>query len=277
MTRDEIIQAAKDAASTHTGPLSRSDFQRITGIGQHHIYQHFPEGGWSEVKALAGLERHPKDNQPLSDDQLLEEFHRVANNLGELPTWAMFSHLADVSADVVRRRFGGLQGTVKRYREWLLEHEPGSALLQMLRVESKQEQEVSRSAASDAVVAGPAPQWTQVDGQQYGAPLSFRGLRHAPINEQGVVFLFGMVSYELGYVVEAFNAVGLDCDAKRCIDAARDRWQKVTIEFEYQSRNFRDHGHDPATCDLVVCWDHNWPECPIEVLELRRVIDELAE
>lgn len=38
---------------------------------------------------------------------------------------------------------------------------------------------------------------------QLGEPLSFRGLQHTPINEQGVVFLFGMVCKDLGYLVEA--------------------------------------------------------------------------
>jgi hypothetical protein len=49
----------------------------------------------------------------------------------------------------------------------------------------------------------------------------------------------------------------------------------VRIEFEFRSRTFRDHGHDPDGCDLIVCWEHNWPECPLEVVELRKVIDDL--
>jgi hypothetical protein len=95
------------------------------------------------------------------------------------------------------------------------------------------------------------------------------------VNEQGVVFLFGMVAYELGFIVEAVHAAFPDCEAKRCIDPKDQRWQRVRIEFEYKSRAFRDHGHDPHGCDLVVCWEHNWPECPLDVLELRKVIDEL--
>ena len=39
-------------------------------------------------------------------------------------------------------------------------------------------------------------------GQLFGSPINFRGLRHAPINELGVVYIFGMVSYELGFIVE---------------------------------------------------------------------------
>src|SRR5574341_205258 len=47
--------------------------------------------------------------------------------------------------------------------------------------------------------------------RNYGEPIDFRGLRHAPINEQGVVFLFGMVSDELGFLVESVHHPFPDC------------------------------------------------------------------
>jgi hypothetical protein len=50
------------------------------------------------------------------------------------------------------------------------------------------------------------------------------------------------------------------------------RWQRVRIEFEYQSRNFLTHMHPLSGCDLIVCWENNWPECPLEVIELKKVI-----
>jgi hypothetical protein len=34
-------------------------------------------------------------------------------------------------------------------------------------------------------------------------------------------------------------------------------------------------GLDDLGCDLIVCWKHNWPECPIEVLELEKVVMSL--
>jgi hypothetical protein len=46
----------------------------------------------------------------------------------------------------------------------------------------------------------------------------------------------------------------------------------VRIEFEYLSRNFLKHRHRVDKCDIIVCWIHNWPECPLEVLELRKVV-----
>jgi hypothetical protein len=110
----------------------------------------------------------------------------------------------------------------------------------------------------------------------YGNPIDFRGLRHEPVNEQGVVFLFGMLARELGYAVEAVQTGYPDCEAKRQID--KGRWQRVRIEFEFESRNFRIHGHSLEGCDLIVCWRHNWIECPaqIEVLELQSVIKTLG-
>jgi len=107
----------------------------------------------------------------------------------------------------------------------------------------------------------------------FGAPIDFRGLRHEPIDEQGVVFLFGMVARELGFLVESVRTAFPDCRAKQ-----RDRrghYVEVNIELEFKSSNFREHGHDPAECDLVVCWEHDWPECPVDVLELKSKMRQL--
>jgi hypothetical protein len=274
VTREDIIEAAREAARKLGGPISRSDFVRVTGISQYHIYKLFPQDGWSEVKRLAGLERHPRENPPLSDDDLLWEYHRVASDLGDVPTWVIFASRARISSDVVRRRFGGLQGTLRRYREWLRANDPGSPLLD--RIEAKSKHEIPPPpAVSQSQSVPTSAKWERTAGTEFGPPIDFRGLRHAPINEQGVVFLFGMVSYELGFIVEAIHATYPDCEAKRCVDRRRNRWQRVRIEFEYESSNFKDHGHDPAGCDVIVCWEHDWPECPLEVVDLRRVIDEL--
>jgi hypothetical protein len=78
------------------------------------------------------------------------------------------------------------------------------------------------------------------------------------------------------YLVEPVQTGIPDCEAMRQITA--ERWQRVRIEFEFESRNFRDHGHPSTGCDVVVCWRHNWAECPenIDVVELSRAIKSLA-
>jgi hypothetical protein len=131
------------------------------------------------------------------------------------------------------------------------------------------------SPVSDETV--PTSRHTQLTGRAtYGNPIDFRGLRHEPVNEQGVVFLFGMVAKELGYMVEAVQTGYPDCEAKRQVGP--NKWQRVRIEFEFESRNFRDHGHACDGCDVIVCWRHNWAECPpsLEVVELSQIIKSLS-
>jgi len=110
----------------------------------------------------------------------------------------------------------------------------------------------------------------------YGNPTNFLALRYEPVNEQGVVLLFGMLAKELGYIIEVVQKRFPDCEAMRLVGP--DRWQRVLIEFEFESRNFRDHDHPPTGCDVIVCWRHNWPNCPthLEVVELSSVIKSLG-
>jgi len=94
-----------------------------------------------------------------------------------------------------------------------------------------------------------------------GAPLDY-----AADNEQGVVFLFSHVARKRhGLRVERVQTGFPDCIAYRGT-------KRIRIEFEFKSKNFKDHHHDPKDCDLIVCWEHNWPGKPqrLEVLELRR-------
>jgi hypothetical protein len=118
-----------------------------------------------------------------------------------------------------------------------------------------------------------------IGGRLLGAAINFPGLQHAPVNEQGVVLLFGMVAKELGFVVEMVRTNFPDCEAKRCVGRDRngkERLERLKIEFEFQSHNFVEHHHDVNGCDLIVCWENNWPDCPLEVLELGAIIDDLG-
>lgn len=112
---------------------------------------------------------------------------------------------------------------------------------------------------------------------EFGAALDFPGLRRAPINEQGVVFLFGLVSARLGFDVEAVHGAFPDCSAKRLVDQKRNRWKQVKIEFEYASSNFLKHQHHHEHCDLIVCWLDDWDDCPIEVIALKDVLPKLPK
>ena len=105
-----------------------------------------------------------------------------------------------------------------------------------------------------------------------GEPFDRSPMTNAPVNELGVMVLFGMVAARLGLQVESVQGKFPDCIAKRMV--APGKWQHLRIEFEYESKNFKLHGHDPKGCDMIVCWRHNWKDCPeeIEVIELSRLL-----
>jgi hypothetical protein len=116
------------------------------------------------------------------------------------------------------------------------------------------------------------PRGVMKDRPVMGEPFDRSPMTNAPVNELGVMVLFGMMAAGLGLQVESVQGKFPDCLAKRQV--APGKWQHLRIEFEYESKNFKLHGHDPKGCDMIVCWRHNWKECPaeIEVVELSRLL-----
>jgi predicted transport protein len=105
-----------------------------------------------------------------------------------------------------------------------------------------------------------------------GDLINFRGLVYAPVNENGVILLFGKVVDDLNMYIEEVKPGFPDCIARRFVGKG---WERIAIEFEYRSSNFVQHGHDANFCDLIVCWKHDWKDCPIEVIELKTEIQGL--
>lgn len=108
-----------------------------------------------------------------------------------------------------------------------------------------------------------------------GEAIDFRGLKSAPVDAPGVAYLFGMISRELGFVVETFRTETPNIEGKRCIAVANERWEKVKIDFVYRSSDFNSPGHNEMETDIIICWLHDWQDCPVEILELRSTIQLL--
>ena len=92
------------------------------------------------------------------------------------------------------------------------------------------------------------PRRVYPDRPLLGAPLDFPGFLFEPTNEMGVVLLFGMLFWRLGFIIESAQIGYPDCRAK--LEVEPGRWQDVGIEFEHQSRHFLAHRHDPNRCRL---------------------------
>jgi hypothetical protein len=103
----------------------------------------------------------------------------------------------------------------------------------------------------------------------YGRPIMMEELATAPTNEAGVLFLFGALAKKLGYMILHVQTEFPDIEALRRVG---EKWKRVRIELEYESRNFLLHKHDVNGCELIVCWVNNWPSCPVEVVELSKIV-----
>jgi hypothetical protein len=111
-----------------------------------------------------------------------------------------------------------------------------------------------------------------------GSLINFRGLVYSPINEQGVVFLFGRILDDLNMYIEEVRVKYPDCVARRYTGKG---WERVYIEFEFKSSNFITHGHDPNECNIIVCWIDDLSKEGkkqlegIEIIALKDIIDTL--
>lgn len=111
----------------------------------------------------------------------------------------------------------------------------------------------------------------------FGDRISFKSLSCAQVNELGVVYFFGVLHETFDFKIESVQSGYPDCIARRKV--GKNRWEEVRIEFEYDSRSFKMHGHDSKGVDLIVCWKHNWKECPkeIEVIELSSLLEDVEK
>jgi Homing endonuclease associated repeat len=277
--RDEVLNAIRESAKTLGRPPSRSEFKSSSGMTEYQVLKHFPS--WREAVRASGLEPH-STNVAIDPAVLLEDWGEFVRKVRRIPTRDQYRRDGTYSPGVFDKKFGPWSNIPAKFRAFADGKSDWADVIALLPLENARPPFPITSTAvpllagsTPSSVSG--PRYTKLtDRPTYGNPIDFRGLRHEPVNEDGVIFLFGMVARELGYLVEAVQAGFPDCEAKRQVDAGK--WQRVRIEFEFESRNFRDHGHPAEGCDLIVCWRHNWTECPqhLEVVELCSVIKSLS-
>ena len=260
----------------------------VTGarIPKNSVFRLFPR--WNDAVRAAGLQPYRLYLRP-EDHELLTDWGETVRKLRAVPSRRAYDLNGKHYPITLEKRFGGWPALPQAFRNFAKGKREWADVLALVPDPS----DPAVGARLPAVAGDPPPALSRRMGARCtnassllrippetyqhpslkdrptcGEPMDFPTLRHEPVNEQGVVLLFGMVAKHLGYVVESVQAGFPDCEAKRQIGPKR--WQRVNLEFEFESRNFRDHGHPLTGCDVIVCWLHNWPGCPahIEVLEL---------
>lgn len=279
-TKQDVIKVWKELDSKSEKPVGVNALCREIGLKPYHVTQLFQGEDLTKVKKRHKIRTSPQET-PYTQDELLEKYDSVVTKLKKIPTWSKIRFITHMTENTFRRKFKRTndlkRDIVTAYEKWLQKHKPRSQNLKIVKKWLKGEHKpvVSLSVVKKSK-GGQTSVYQKTSGRTYGKPLGFRNMMYEPTNEQGVVFLFGMISRELGFTIEGVWVEFPDCEAKRIVNRTTGEQQQVKIEFEYRSREFEKHVHEAQKCDLIVCWKDNWKDCPIEVLELSQVIKELC-
>ncbi|HWB59055.1 MAG TPA: hypothetical protein VG733_06175 [Chthoniobacteraceae bacterium] len=229
---------------------------------------------WEEALKGAGF-KFKAYHEPIDPGTLLGEWGEVVRKLGRLPSESEYRVHGPREATLLRRQFGAWHNVPSAFRRYARRRKEWADVLELVRTLPPPTDGRRRPLTLQMPAPGAARKMR--DRPVYGDQLRLPSLWHAPSNEQGVVYLFGVLAERLGFAVERIQNAYPDCKAKRRTGRVA-AWQDVLIEFEYASRNFKTHRHDPKGCDIIVCWEHNWPECPknIEVIALSEAVKRLG-
>jgi hypothetical protein len=284
MTKEEIVKAIRLCAKKlHRNPNLR-ELRAMAGVQTKHVYKRL--GSLSKALQAAGLEGIGPGFSP-AEETVLRDWASVARKLKKLPSILEYERAGRFSGKPFQRLYGSWAATPEGFCKFA--GKPGRRgqwrdVLEMIAGgQAPGSAGTMRTAIGTKAAAGPATQekdhgWKKMfrkggilrDRPVYGRPLPWPELAHAPVNELGVVFVFGMMARRLGFIVHRLQAGFPDCIAMR--EVAPGIWQRVRIEFEFESRNFLKHKHRRDKCDVIVCWKHNWKDCPLDVVELGREI-----
>lgn len=274
-TRAELIKSLREYAARVPGKISVGRWCAQQSVSKKAIRRCFSDG-FAGLLAAADLAQRAARPRIATVDDLLAEINRVATELGRPPRVADFHRLGRFGVSVYYTRVGSWRRVLELHQEWRQRAgAPPAPLPVPPPLADGADVPPSAEAASSVANASGPTQIPRTTGL-VGAPLSIPGLVFAPVNEAGVVHLFGLLWPRHRIAVEHMGTAYPDCRALRAESAAAGKWRRISVEFELRSSNFKAHGHDPAQCDLIVCWEHDWAECPLEVMELKQLVSNVG-
>ncbi len=270
MTKEEIIAGVKECTARLGHAPTVAEFHEMSKVTKRQVRKNF--GSHTRMLAESGVEREGS-GYPISMQSLFLDWARVVRSLGKVPTVIDYERLSKYSARPLFDRFRSWRDVPEGMLQWARQEGLEEEWKDVLDIIVLHLQAAARWARTSGTTSAATASSTFIPpkslaGQPaYGQPLPHSPLSYAPTNEAGVVLLFGSMARDLGFVIMRVQTEFPDCEAMR--EMGQNRWQRMRIEFEYESHSFLLHMHPATDCDLIVCWNHNWPDCPVEVLELQ--------
>ena len=267
MTKEEIIAAMKECEAT-LGHVPSCSELRQAKISKYTIQSTF--GTYKEAFRACGMER-TGSGHAVSEKLLFLDWAALARKMRKVPTITEYELASQYSVRPLSRLYPSWKEVPGRMMEFAKKEGLDGEWDDVMNVVSAHlEKRLGRGRMLGSAMGSMAKPRILTGEPVYGEALLHPAISHAPTNESGVVFLFGVLALELGFRIQRIQTEFPDCEAMRQIEPGK--WQRVRIEFEYESRNFVAHMHPATKCDLIVCWRHNWQDCPLDVVELSAVI-----
>lgn len=270
-TKQEVIAAIRRCAEELGHVPSLDELLRITKMSKYAVRRHF--GPYVNALEACGLERHGCGYK-VDLKKLFLDWAAMVRKLGKTPSMLDYELHGKYTVKPLVRHYGG----------WT--HVPAGMMRYAKEAHLESDWKDVLEVAANSLKVAPPPARTPVETKNllpgprklanepvHGAPMMTTPMAFCPTNEAGVAVLFGAVARELGFAIMKVQNGFPDCEAMREVEPGR--CQRKRIEFEFLSRNFLAHLHPLDGCDMIVCWENNWIESPIEVLELKSAVEEL--
>jgi hypothetical protein len=285
VTKQQIMAAIVECEEKLGRSPSFIELATMTGVTRKQVRWHF--GDYRKALKACGLEgMHGGGGSKLDMERLFKDWARVVRELKRVPTTPEYLKLGKYSQTPLMMRFGvwanvpeGMKVFVQQQgltEEWkdvleIIEEHKGSRGKNAwppagMKSPDERVQTQEPDDAGGVGAQGPGDTAESKGREMYGGLMRPGPMVCAPTNEQGVLFLFGAMAESLGFAVLKIGTAYPDCEAFRVVEGGR--LERVKIEFELDSRNFLRHMHDASKSDMIVCWRHNWAECPLEVIAL---------
>ncbi len=244
--------------------LTKRKFDLHASFSSYTVLKRF--GGWVQALSLAGLQKHENCRDEIPLLSLAKCFLDTAVELRRIPTVRQVVRRAPYGLNSFTRKWGS-------YGNFKIE-----AIALLLEAGAISDDEIRCMLETEfARLDVPSKDCDNNSEANFhtGRTLGFRAFAYAPTYEQEVVGIFGNVAEELGFEIVSQRVAFPDCLARRRLPGPRERFIDCRIEFELRSKDFQTHKHPANGCDLIVCWEHNWEDSPVEVLELQTAIRSL--
>jgi hypothetical protein len=225
MTKEEILTAIREVAEKLGHPPSFSQLEAMTPLRRRTIRRHFGSYTWALLEAGVGSRYNA---HLINTDELFAEWATVARKLNRIPSIKEFEESSKFTVGPYQRRFRHWSQVPRGMANYARKHALESHWADvMAMIREREDGRAAPLVKWPASKAGPIAM--RKDRPVYGPAMVASAFVHEPINEMGVVFLFGTQAARLGFMVTLIQTEFPDCEA--FVEVAPKRWQRIRIDF----------------------------------------------